>query len=162
MLQVAGTMFQTHWTTLDRHPDTLLGSEEKFQYYDNTRYREWYTPASERDTAIFKLDSLYNLIYRIKLKCRFLEISREVEGISEYIRLLYFLLPSRGMFTFPHIRQDCFESILFYYQDGILRSPKGVKEEVSSKLNGHQEMLSNDHINLQLFQEFRSLLETWL
>ena len=71
-IQVAGTMFQTHWTTLDRHPDTLLGSNDKFQYYD------------------------YN----------------------------------REVFSFPHIRQDCFESILFYYQDGILRSPKGVKEEV--------------------------------
>ena len=71
-IQVAGTMFQTHWTTLDRHPDTLLGSQDKFQYYD---------------------------------------FDREV-------------------FNFPHIRQDCFESILFYYQDGILRSPKGVKEEV--------------------------------
>ena len=71
-IQVAGTMFQTHWTTLDRHPDTLLGRQDKFQYYDY----------------------------------------------------------SREVFNFPHIRQDCFESILFYYQDGILRSPKGVKEEV--------------------------------
>ncbi|KAL5260390.1 hypothetical protein ACHWQZ_G010492 [Mnemiopsis leidyi] len=71
-IQVAGTMFQTHWATLDKHADTLLGSQDKFQYYD---------------------------------------FDREV-------------------FNFPHIRQDCFESILFYYQDGILRSPKGVKEEV--------------------------------
>jgi hypothetical protein len=71
-IQVAGTMFQTHWTTLDRHPDTLLGGPDKFQYFDYTR----------------------------------------------------------EVFSFPHIRQDCFESILFYYQDGILRSPKGVKEEV--------------------------------
>ena len=36
-IQVAGTMFQTQWTTLERHPNTLLGSSEKYDYYDHSR-----------------------------------------------------------------------------------------------------------------------------
>eukprot|EP00116_Pleurobrachia_bachei_P009518 sb/3469780/ len=65
-------MFQTQWTTLARHPNTLFGTNEKFDYFDHTE----------------------------------------------------------GHFNFPGIRSDCFESILYYYQSDILRSPKGVNAEV--------------------------------
>ena len=35
----AGAVFQTRWETLERHQQTLLGSDEKWQYYDNEKDR---------------------------------------------------------------------------------------------------------------------------
>ena len=103
-IHVAGSMFQTQWSTLDRHPTTLLGSKDREKYYD----------------------------------------------------------PKRKCFLFSSSRQDCFESILFYYQEGILRPPKNVKEQIFYdeleffRISPDEITLLNHEVQLQ--EEFDALV----
>ena len=89
----AGSVFQTRWETLERHEHTLLGSQEKWQYFD-----------SEKQRFVFEI------IKWVKYN------EREYPGV-----------PDEPVY----IKPECFESVLFYYQDiqNTLRCPIGVKHE---------------------------------
>ena len=89
----AGSLFQTRWETLERHGETLLGSEDKWQYYDDEEQR-------------FTFDVIKWISFD----------QQEYPGV-----------PDEPVY----IKPECFESILFYYQDSddTLRCPKGVKTE---------------------------------
>eukprot|EP00116_Pleurobrachia_bachei_P001958 sb/3462220/ len=91
----AGALFQTRWETLDRHPHTLLGGQEKWNYYD-----------VERKRFVFEV-------------IKWVRVADKDNPD----------LPDEPVYLKP----DCFESVLFYYQDydnNTLRCPKGIKSDV--------------------------------
>ena len=89
----AGALFQTRWETIERHEHTLLGSQEKWQYFD-----------SEKQRFIF-----------------------EIIKWNPYDQEEYPGVPDEPVY----IKAECFESVLFYYQDiqNTLRCPIGIKHE---------------------------------
>ena len=89
----AGALFQTRWETIERHEHTLLGSQDKWQYFD-----------SEKQRFVF-----------------------EIIKWIKYNEEEYPCTPDEPVY----IKPECFESILFYYQDieNTLRCPIGVKHE---------------------------------